>query len=87
MSNPEMLRLAIDFENPAPEWWANGGSDLWDALRESFDGNDVVVDEGAPAPPSSRREWGRVPPVIREPCRVQTVLHAGCGAEVVPRLP
>lgn len=45
MSNPEMLRLAIDFENPAPEWWANGGSDLWDALRESFDGNDVVVDE------------------------------------------
>jgi len=40
----EMVRLAIDFENPAPQWWASGGQDLWEALVESFDGNDVVVD-------------------------------------------
>jgi len=40
-----MIRLAIDFENPAPEWWENGGRDLWEAILEGFDNNDVVVDE------------------------------------------
>ena len=44
MANEEMVRLAIDFENPATQWWESGGRDLWEALLESFDGNDVVVD-------------------------------------------
>jgi hypothetical protein len=41
-----MIRLAIDFECPAPEWWESGGRDLWDSLLEGFDNNDVVLDEG-----------------------------------------
>ena len=40
----DMVRLAIDFENPSPEWWENGGRDLWDAILEGFDNNDAVVD-------------------------------------------
>jgi hypothetical protein len=40
----EMVRLAIDFENPSPEWWDSGGRDLWDALLEGFDNNDALVD-------------------------------------------
>ena len=39
------VRLAIDFENPAREWWDNGGRDLWEGLIEAFDNNDVVVEE------------------------------------------
>ena len=39
-----MVRLAIDFENPSPEWWESGGRDLWDAILEGFDNNDAVVD-------------------------------------------
>ena len=39
-----MMRLAIDFENPGTEWWENGGQDLWDALIEGFDNNDVVLE-------------------------------------------
>ena len=45
MSKRGMVRLAIDFENPASEWWQGGGRELWEALLESFDRNDVVVDE------------------------------------------
>jgi hypothetical protein len=41
-----MVRLAIDFENPAREWWESGGRDLWDALIEGFDNNDVVLEQG-----------------------------------------
>ena len=40
-----MVKLAIEFENPAPEWWENGGRDLWEALAEAFDGNTILVDE------------------------------------------
>jgi len=40
----DMVRLAIDFENPSPEWWEGGGRDLWDALMEGFDNNDALVD-------------------------------------------
>ncbi|MDG2049999.1 MAG: hypothetical protein P8M78_07535 [Myxococcota bacterium] len=43
--NDGMIRLAVDFENPCPEWWASGGQELWDALVEAFDGNHVVVEE------------------------------------------
>jgi len=40
-----MVRLAIDFENPAPGWWEAGGRDLWESVAEGFDGSHVVLDE------------------------------------------
>lgn len=40
----DMVRLAIDFENPASEWWENGGRDLWESVVEGFDNNAVVLD-------------------------------------------
>ena len=39
-----MVRLAVDFENPSSEWWEAGGRDLWQALIEGFDTNDVVLE-------------------------------------------
>jgi len=39
-----LVRLAIDFENPAPGWWDNGGRELWDSIAEGFDNNDVVLE-------------------------------------------
>ncbi len=44
MAAEEMVRLAIDFENPSPDWWEAGGRDLWEALLEGFDNNDVVLE-------------------------------------------
>ena len=35
--NSDMVRLAIDFENPAQEWWEGGGRDLWESIVEGFD--------------------------------------------------
>lgn len=40
-----MVRLAIDFENPGKAWWAGGGRDLWEALIEGFDNNAVVLEQ------------------------------------------
>jgi len=40
-----VIRLAIDFENPARTWWENGGQELWDGIAEAFDNNTVLVDE------------------------------------------
>lgn len=40
-----MVKLAIDFENPASEWWESGGRDLWESITEAFDNNDVALDE------------------------------------------
>jgi hypothetical protein len=39
-----MVRLAIDFENPAPEWWESGGRDLWESVVEGFENNAVLLD-------------------------------------------
>ena len=41
----KMIKLAIDFENPASEWWESGGRDLWESITEAFDNNDVALDE------------------------------------------
>jgi hypothetical protein len=38
-----MVRLAIDFENPATEWWENGGRALWEAVAEGFDTSAALV--------------------------------------------
>ncbi len=40
-----LVRLAIDFENTARHWWANGGQALWDSIAEGFDTSQVLVDE------------------------------------------
>ncbi len=40
----EMVRLAVDFENPARTWWDNGGRDLWEGIAESPDASSIVVD-------------------------------------------
>ena len=40
-----MVRLVIDFENSAPEWWENGGRDLWESVVEGFDNSDVLLEE------------------------------------------
>ena len=39
-----MTRLVIDFENPCPTWWEGGGTELWEGIREGFDGNDALVE-------------------------------------------
>ena len=40
-----MLRLSVDFECPAREWWEQGGQELWDGIAEGFDGSSVALDE------------------------------------------
>jgi hypothetical protein len=40
-----MLRLSVDFENPARTWWDEGGRDLWEGITEGFDNNSVVLEE------------------------------------------
>lgn len=42
--NGSMVRLAIDFENPATEWWESGGRDLWESIVEGFDNNAALVE-------------------------------------------
>ena len=46
-----LVRVAIDFENPAKLWWESGGRALWESIIEGFDNNDVVLDE------SLARSW------------------------------
>ena len=40
-----MVKLAIEFENPAKLWWESGGRALWDSIVYGFDGNEVLVDD------------------------------------------
>jgi len=40
-----MVRLAVDFENPAREWWEEGGRELWESIAESPDAAKIAVDE------------------------------------------
>lgn len=44
-----LVRLAIDYEHPGRRWWESGGRDLWEAVLESPDGKDVVLDEALAA--------------------------------------
>ena len=39
-----MVRLAIDFENPATEWWESGGRDMWESIVEGFENNDALLE-------------------------------------------
>ena len=38
------VRLAIDYENPAREWWDEGGRELWESIAEAPDAPSVVVE-------------------------------------------
>jgi hypothetical protein len=49
-----LVKLAIDFENPARLWWQSGGRELWESLLESFDNSSVVVEES-----TARSCWPR----------------------------
>jgi len=40
-----LVRLGIDFENPARNWWEEGGSELWESIAESADASSIVVDD------------------------------------------
>jgi hypothetical protein len=40
-----MIKLTIDFDCAAKEWWESGGSDLWESILEGFDNNDVLLDQ------------------------------------------
>ena len=44
-----MIKLTIDFECSAEQWWASGGRDLWESLVEGFDNNHVLLDESIAA--------------------------------------
>jgi len=39
-----MVRLTIDFENPATEWWESGGRELWEAIVEGFETSSALVE-------------------------------------------
>jgi hypothetical protein len=45
----QMVKLAIDFDCPSPEWWESGGRDLWESVLEGFDNNEVLMDESLAA--------------------------------------
>jgi len=40
-----LVRLGIDYENPARQWWDAGGREFWESIAESADASHVVVDE------------------------------------------
>ncbi len=40
----DMVRLSIDFENPASEWWEGGGRDLWESIVEGFENHSALLD-------------------------------------------
>jgi hypothetical protein len=40
-----LIRLGVDFENAAREWWDGGGRELWESIAEAADASSIVVDE------------------------------------------
>jgi hypothetical protein len=40
-----VVKLVIDFECPAPDWWEGGGRELWHSIAEGFDNNAVLLEE------------------------------------------
>ena len=74
---PAMLRLAIDFECPAPIWWEKGGRELWESITEGFDGSSVVLDDSIAASWLERARqlpgWDDGPEYAPHPVTVSTV--------------
>ena len=40
-----MIKITIDFECRAEQWWESGGRDLWESLVEGVDNNHVLLDD------------------------------------------
>ncbi len=40
-----MMKLSVDYEFSAREWWEAGGQDLWDGIRAGDSANFVVLDD------------------------------------------
>lgn len=72
-----LVRLAVDFENPARSWWDNGGQDLWDGIAEAFDGSNVVLEASLATSWLARAElisgWHGGPDYAPHPVRLQQV--------------
>ena len=72
-----MVRLAIDFENPSPEWWDGGGRELWESILEGFDGSDVLLEESIAqswiAEAAKLPGWAGGPEFAPHPIRVKEV--------------
>jgi len=47
--NVVLVRLSLDYEHPSRTWWENGGQELWDSIRESFEEGAVILDENVAA--------------------------------------
>jgi hypothetical protein len=75
--NDSMVRLAIDFENPATEWWENGGRDLWESIAEGFETSAALVErtiaESWLAQASSLPGWDGGPEHSPHPVRMVEV--------------
>ena len=54
-----MIKIAIDFECNADEWWESGGRDLWESLIEGFDNNSVLLDDAVAS--SVMEQAARIP--------------------------
>ncbi len=40
-----LVKLCIDYENPARDWWDEGGRELWESIAEAPDAGSIVVDD------------------------------------------
>jgi hypothetical protein len=40
-----LVRLGIDYENPATLWWESGGRELWEGIAEDAEASSIVVEE------------------------------------------
>ncbi len=75
--SPDMVRLSIDFENAATEWWEGGGRDLWESVVEGFDNNSALLDralaESWLAHASQLPGWNAGPEHAPHPVRLEEV--------------
>ncbi len=72
-----LLRLAIDFENPAETWWENGGRELWESVAEGFDTSNVVLEGSIARSWLAQAEripgWSEGPDYAPHPIVIKTV--------------
>ncbi len=72
-----MVRIVIDFENPATEWWESGGRDMWESIAEGFDNNAALLErslaESWMAQASGLPGWSGGPEHSPHPVRIAEV--------------
>lgn len=73
----DMVRLAIDFENGADEWWESGGRDLWESIVEGFDNSSALLEralaESWLGQAASLPGWDEGPEHAPHPVRLEEV--------------